>query len=399
MEFKKVMIEDLDLKDKKVLIRVDFNAPLNEKGEITDDARIRATLTTIKKAVNDGGKVILMSHLGRPKGKVVPAMSLKPVAGRLSEILNIDVKMAPDCIGPEVEKMVGSMQSGEVLLLENLRFHKEETDNNPEFAKKLANLADVYVNNAFGTSHRAHASVVGITEYFDVNAAGFLMQKEIKYLSNVLVNPGRPFIAIIGGAKISGKIDVIENLLDKVDTLLIGGGMMFTFLKAMGKEIGNSLLEEDKIDLAKETLDKAGDKLLLPVDCVIADEFKEDAKIKLVSIDNIEPGWIGVDIGPDTVRKYYKCIIEAKSIIWNGPMGVFEMDPFAKGTIEMAKAVAESTENGSVSIIGGGDSGAAIRKSGLEDSMTHISTGGGASLEMLEGKVLPGIASLTDKND
>ncbi|MCP4727139.1 MAG: phosphoglycerate kinase [bacterium] len=390
------MVEDLDLKDKKVLIRVDFNAPLNEKGEITDDARIRATLTTIKKAVNDGGKVILMSHLGRPKGKVVPAMSLKPVAGRLSEILDIDVRMASDCIGPEVEEMVGSMNSGEVILLENLRFHKEETENDSEFAEALSRLGDVYVNNAFGTSHRAHASVVGITEYFDVNAAGFLMQKEIKYLSNILDNPENPFIAIIGGAKISGKIDVIEHLIDKVDALLIGGGMMFTFLKAMGKEIGNSLLEDDKLELAKETLEKAGDKLLLPFDCLIADEFKENAKTKLVSVDDIEPGWIGVDIGPDTVRRYYKRIIEAKSIIWNGPMGVFEMDPFASGTIEMAKAVAESTENGSVSIIGGGDSGAAIRKAGLEDSMTHISTGGGASLEMLEGKILPGIASLTD---
>ncbi|MFC1493252.1 phosphoglycerate kinase [candidate division KSB1 bacterium] len=393
------MVEDLDLKDKRVLIRVDFNAPLNEKGEITDDARIRATLTTIKKAVNDGGKVILMSHLGRPKGVVVPSMSLKPVAGRLSEILNIDVRMASDCIGPEVEKMVASMKSGDVILLENLRFHKEETNNDPEFARALSKLGDVYVNNAFGTSHRAHASVVGITEYFDVNAAGFLMQKEIKYLSSVLVNPERPFIAIIGGAKISGKIDVIENLIDKVDSLLIGGGMMFTFLKAMGKEIGNSLLEEDKIDLAKEAIEKGGDKLLLPVDCLIADEFKENAKTKLVSVDEIEPGWIGVDIGPDTIRKYYKYIIEAKSIIWNGPMGVFEMDPFARGTIEMAKAVAESTENGSVSIIGGGDSGAAIRKAGLEDAMTHISTGGGASLEMLEGKILPGIAALTDSKN
>ncbi len=397
VEFNKLMIEELDLKGKRILVRVDFNTPLDEKGWITDDNRIRATLTTIKKVIHDGGKAVLMSHLGRPKGSVVESMRLKPVAKRLSEILEIPVTMAPDCVGPEVENIVNNMKEGECVLLENLRFYKGETDNDPEFAKQLSALGDIYINNAFGTAHRAHASVEAITHYFDTCAAGFLMQRELKYLSDVTEEPERPFVAIIGGAKISGKIDVIESLLDKVDQLLIGGGMMFTFFKAMGMEIGDSLLEEDKVCIAEKILKKASDKLILPIDCMIADAFNAKANTKLVSANCIEAGWRGMDIGPKTIRKYYKYLIAAKTIVWNGPMGVFEMEPFSKGTFEIAKAVAESTESGSISVIGGGDSAAAIKAAGLEDQITHISTGGGASLEMLEGKVLPGVAALTDK--
>ncbi len=393
----KLMIDDIEFSGKKVLIRVDFNVPLNESGEITDDSRISAAISTIQKVLNGGGQAVLMSHLGRPKGKVVESMRLAPAAKRLSELIGKPVVQAPDCIGPEVENIVSKMNDGECVLLENLRFYKGETDNETDFAKSLSKLGDVYINDAFGTAHRAHASTEGVTKYFDVCASGYLLQKEIKYLANVLEGPARPFVSIIGGAKISGKIEVVGNLLDKVDRLLIGGGMMFTFLKAMGLEIGNSLLEKEKVDLAKETLKKAGDKLVLPVDCVVADAFDENAKKETFPVDSIPEWGFGMDIGPETVRKYYKILIESQTIVWNGPMGVFEMDPFAAGTIEIAKSISEATKAGAVSIIGGGDSAAAIKKAKLEEDITHISTGGGASLEMLEGKVLPGVAALTDK--
>lgn len=393
----KLTIDSLDLKSKRVLVRVDFNVPIDEKGEITDDSRIRAALSTIQKILNEGGRAVLMSHLGRPKGKRIEEMRLLPVAKRLGELLGKPVKMAPDCIGPEVEKMVNALRDGECILLENLRFHAGETENDAEFAKNLSALGDIYINDAFGTAHRAHASTEGVTHYFRQCAAGYLLQKEIKYLSDVLDKAEHPFAAIIGGAKISGKIDVIANLLDKVDTLLIGGGMMYTFLNARGLEIGDSLLDENKIDVAKEIINKAGDKLKLPVDCVVANNFSPEAQTKIVAIDKIPPDWFGMDIGPETVRKYYQHIMKAQTIIWNGPMGVFEMEPFAQGTVEIAQSIADSTAGGAVSIIGGGDSAAAVIQAGLDDKMTHISTGGGASLEMLEGKELPGVAALTDK--
>jgi len=381
----KLTIDALDLKSKRVLVRVDFNVPIGKKGEINDDSRIRAAFSTIKKILNEGGRAVLMSHLGRPKGKVVEEMRLVPAAKRLGELLGKPVKMAPDCIGPEVEKMVNALRDGECILLENLRFHAGETENDAEFAKNLSALGDIYINDAFGTAHRAHASTEGVTHYFQQCAAGYLLQKEIKYLSNVLDKAEHPFAAIIGGAKISGKIDVIANLLNKVDTLLIGGGMMYTFLKARDLEIGDSLLEENKIDVAKEIINKAGDKLKLPVDCIVADNFSPKAKTKVVTIDKIPPGWLGMDIGPETIRKYYQHIMEAQTIIWNGPMGVFEMEPFVQGTVEIAQSIADSTSGGAVSIIGGGDSAAAVIQAGLDDKMKHISTGGGASLEMLEG--------------
>ena len=393
----KLTIDSLDLKGKRVLTRVDFNVPIDEKCEITDDSRIRAALSTIQKILNEGGRAVLMSHLGRPNGKVIEEMRLVPVAKRLAELLGKPVKTAPDCIGPEVEKMVNALRDGECILLENLRFHVGETENDTEFAKNLSVLGDIYVNDAFGTAHRAHASTEGVTHYFQQCAAGYLLQKEIKYLSNALDKAEHPFAAIIGGAKISGKIDVMAHLLNKVDILLIGGGMMYTFLKARGLEIGDSLLEENKIDVAKKIVDKAGDKLKLPVDCVVADRFSPKAKTKVVTIDKIPPEWRGMDIGPETIRKYYQHIMVAQTIIWNGPMGVFEMEPFAQGTIEIAQSIADSTAGGAVSIIGGGDSAAAVIQAGLDDKMTHISTGGGASLVMLEGKELPGVAALTDK--
>jgi len=393
----KLTIDDINLQGKRVLVRVDFNVPLNERGNITEESRISAALPTIQKIVKDGGRAILVSHLGRPDGKIVESMRLVPVAKRLSELLGEPVKMAPDCIGPAVEKMVAELKDGEILMLENLRFYNGETDNDPEFAKKLASYGDIFINDAFGTAHRAHASTEGVTHYFKQNAAGYLLQKEIQYLSTVLEEPHRPFVAIIGGAKISGKIDVMANLLNKVNTLLIGGGMMYTFLKAKGLEIGGSLLEPDKVSVAKETMKKAGTKLVLPVDCIIADSVSETAKTQVVPVDKIPVGWKGVDIGPETIRLYYGYIIKAQTIIWNGPMGIFEMAPFAKGTNEIAHAIADATKSGAVSVVGGGDTDAAVTKAGYDGDVTHISTGGGASLEMLEGKVLPGVAALTDK--
>jgi phosphoglycerate kinase len=396
----KLTVDDLNFNGLRVLTRVDFNVPLSETGEITDDTRIRATLPTLQKILRDKGKLILMSHLGRPKGKRDPSMSLKPVAKRLSELLGIPVSMAPDCIGEEVEGMVNSLKPGEVLMLENLRFHPEEEANDPAFARQLARLGDVYVNDAFGTAHRAHASTEGVTKFFKKCVAGYLMQKELEFLGKALENPERPFIAILGGAKISGKIDVIRNLLPKVDYLLIGGGMMFTFLKAQGYEIGKSLLESDKVHLAEELLNqgkKERAQWILPVDCVVAGELSETAVTQVVPISEIPQDKIGVDIGPQTIAKFTEIIHQGKTLLWNGPMGVFEIDKFARGTEAIARAMAEATEKGAISIVGGGDSAAAVAKAGLTDKISHISTGGGASLEFLEGKVLPGVAALTDK--
>jgi|WetSurMetagenome_2_1015567.scaffolds.fasta_scaffold197129_1 phosphoglycerate kinase len=396
---KKLSVSALNFKGKRTLVRVDFNVPLDKNLHITDDRRITESLPTIKKIIADGGRVILCSHLGRPKGKAVPEMSLKPAAKRLSELLGREVKMAPDCIGEETLKMVNALKDGEVLLLENLRYHNEEEKNDPSFAKQLAAMGDIYVNDAFGSAHRAHVSTEGVTKFISTCAAGFLMEKELKYLGEALAEPKRPFVAILGGAKISGKIDVIENLMDKVDAILIGGGMIFTFYKAMGKNIGNSLLEEDKIGLAKDILGKAkakGLKLLLPIDCVIADEVSETAQSSVVSVDKIPDNMKGLDIGPETIKLFKEELEKAKTVVWNGPMGVFEIDKFARGTYEIADILAGITGKGAITIVGGGDSAAAVSKRGLDNKLTHISTGGGASLEFLEGKILPGVAALTD---
>ncbi len=395
----KLTISDLDFKGRRTLIRVDYNVPLDDSQNITDDRRITASLPTVKKIIGDGGRVILCSHLGRPKGKVVSKMSLKPVADRLSKLLGQPVKFAPDCIGNETSGMVNSLGDGEVLLLENLRFHKEETDNDPGFAEKLAAYAELYVNDAFGSAHRAHASTEGVTEYIETCAAGYLMEKELKYIGGALADPQRPFVAILGGAKISGKIDVIENLMTKVDAILIGGGMVFTFLKAMGKSIGQSLLEEDKVDLALKILDRAkteNTRLILPVDCVVASDISDDAESKTVSIDSIPDNMKGLDIGPETIKLFRAELENARTVIWNGPMGVFEVEQFAVGTVEIAKILADVTSKGGITIVGGGDSASAVKKCGLDDKLSHISTGGGASLEFLEGKILPGVAALTD---
>ena len=395
----KLSIDKLELKNQRVLVRVDFNVPLDENLQITDDIRITSALPTIKKIINEGGKAILMSHLGRPKGEVNAKYSLLPAAKRLSELLKKEIKLAPDCIGAEVESLVKEMNPGDVILLENLRFHKEEEKNIPDFAQQLARLGDIYVNDAFGSAHRAHASTEGITKFIKVCAAGYLMQKELDYLGSAISNPARPYTAILGGAKISGKIDVIMNLFDKVDTLIIGGGMAFTFFKAQGKEIGKSLLEDEKLSLAKEVLQKAEKskiKFLLPVDVIVAEEFKNDSPASVVEVDNIPSEKMGLDIGPQTIKLFCEEIAKAKTIVWNGPMGVFEMDNFAKGTFAVADALAKATSKGTITIIGGGDSAAAISKAGLEEKVSHVSTGGGASLEFLEGKVLPGVAALTE---
>lgn len=396
---KKLSIDKVNLKGKRVLVRVDFNVPYDENMNITDDLRITAALPTVKKIINEGGKCILMSHLGRPKGGPNPKYTLKPVAVRLGELLEKDVKFAPDCIGDQVKAIVNSLKDGEVVLLENLRFHAEEEKNDPAFAQQLAELGDVYINDAFGSAHRAHASTEGVTKFIKVCAAGYLMQKELNYLGEAIANPVRPFTAILGGSKISGKIDVIENLLPKVDNLLIGGGMAYTFYKAMGYEIGTSLLEAEKLDLAKETLEKfkkSNAKVLLPKDNVVAPEFKNESPSVVVDADKIPADKMGLDIGPKTIEEFRNVILESKTIIWNGPLGVFEFDNFAKGTEAIAQALAEATSKGAITIIGGGDSAAAIKKAGLEDKVSHVSTGGGASLEFLEGKILPGVAALND---
>lgn len=395
----KLSIDKVELNNKRVLVRVDFNVPQDDNLNITDDNRIVASLPTIKKIISSNGKAILMSHFGRPKGKVNPKYSLKPCAKRLGELLGKEVKLAPDCIGEDVKGMVDAMKSGDVLLLENVRFHEEEEKNDENFSKQLASLGDVYINDAFGSAHRAHASTEGITKFIPICAAGYLMQKELDYLGNALSQPKRPYCAVLGGAKISGKIDVIMNLFDKVDTLIIGGGMAFTFFKAKGKEIGKSLLEEDKVELAKEVLQKASASkvnFFLPVDVVVASEFKNESPAFTVNVDNIPSDKIGLDIGAASVKLFTEELLKSKTIVWNGPMGVFEMDNFASGTFAIARTLAEATKNGAITVIGGGDSAAAISKAGLEDEVSHVSTGGGASLEFLEGKVLPGVAALSD---
>jgi len=398
----KKIITDIDVAGKKVLMRVDFNVPITETGAVGDDTRIVAALPTINHVLEQGGSLILMSHLGRPKGQVKPEFTLKPVAGALAEKLGVAVDFASDCVGGDAVARAAALQPGGVLLLENLRFHPEEEGKGCEegaqdaFAAKLAALGDVYVNDAFGTAHRAHASMAVVTKHFEDCAAGFLLEKEINYLAKTLEAPEKPFVAIIGGAKISGKIDVVVNLMHKCDTILIGGGMAYTFFKAQGQKIGGSIHEDDKMDLALQILSDAkakGVKLLLPVDNVIGDDFSESANTQVVSGD-IPDGWEGLDIGPETQKLFSAEIAGAKTVVWNGPMGCFEMAPFAAGTNAVAQAVADTD---CVSVIGGGDSVSAIKKAGLADKITHISTGGGASLELMEGKVLPGLAALTDK--
>lgn len=387
----KLSIQDLDLKGKRLFIRVDFNVPLAPGGkEITSDKRIKASLPTIQYALDHGAGVILASHLGRPKGKRNPEMSLAPCAARAGELLKTAVKMAPDCVGPEVEAMLP--KPGEVLLLENLRYHPEEEANDPEFSKKLAALCDVYVNDAFGTAHRAHASTVGMIAFVKQAAAGLLMEKELKYLTMVTKDPQRPSVAILGGAKVSDKIEVIENLAKVVDHLLIGGAMAYTFLKSQGLPVGKSLVEDDKLELATKLLEQFAGKIVLPVDHVVAAELKEGAEHETVTV--IPDGKMGLDIGQQTIDIFSKIIGKAKTIIWNGPMGVFEKPPFDKGTVALAKAVAESS---AISVVGGGDSEKAIKSAGVTDKISHVSTGGGASLEFLSGIELPGVAALTDK--
>ncbi len=387
----KLSIRDLELSGKRLFIRVDFNVPLAAGGqEITSDKRIRASLPTIEYALNHGAAVVLASHLGRPKGKFNAEMSLKPIAARLQELLGRPVKMAPDCVGPEVEALRPS--PGEVLLLENLRFHPEEEANDPGFSKQLSSLCDLYVNDAFGTAHRAHASTVGMVAYVQQAAAGLLMDRELEYLTKVTTNPDRPGVSILGGAKVSDKIEVISNLIGIVDRLLIGGAMAYTFLKSQGHGIGKSLVEEDKLELAKELLARHGDKIMLPVDHVVSAEFREHAPFEIV--DEIPDGMMGLDIGPRTIEAFSGVISTAKTIIWNGPMGVFEKPPFDKGTVAIALAVAAS---GAMSVVGGGDSEKAVKSAGVSDKISHVSTGGGASLEFLSGIELPGVAALTDK--
>ena len=391
----KKTVKNIDLKGKKVFVRCDFNVPMDENKNITDNRRIVSALPTIKYLLDQNCKVILSSHLGRPKGEFKPEYSLEPVAKELSRLLEKEVIMAKDVIGEDATEKAANLKEGEILLLENVRFHREETDNDPEFAKKLASMAEVFVNDAFGTAHRAHASTTGIADYLPA-VSGFLIEKELKFLGDALNNPERPFVAILGGAKVSDKIGVIDSLLEKVDTLIIGGGMAYTFFKAQGYEVGNSLCELDKLDLAKELMEKAkskGVKLMLPVDTVVGKEFKEDTESKTVKWTEIPADWEGFDIGKETIEMYKKELANAKTVVWNGPLGLFEFEQFAVGTNEIAKALAELE---ATTIIGGGDSAAAVEKAGLAEKMTHISTGGGASLEFLEGKKLPGIECLLD---
>ncbi|NTV06061.1 MAG: phosphoglycerate kinase [Chlorobiaceae bacterium] len=395
----KKTLSDIAIQGKRVLMRVDFNVPLDDNKKITDDKRIVESLPSIKKVLENGGRLILMSHLGRPKGKVNADYSLAPVASKLAELLDCPVTMAKDCVGTEVMQQVLALQDGEVILLENLRFHPEEEANDADFSRELASLGEVFVNDAFGTAHRAHASTEGITHYVQTAVAGYLIERELLYLGKALQYPERPFVAILGGSKISGKIDVLENLFKKVDTVLIGGAMVFTFFKAQGYEIGNSLVEESKIELALKILEEAknkGIKLLLPTDVIVAGEITATAPCHAEMITKIPDNMIGVDIGPLTVEAYRNEILSARTVLWNGPMGVFEIDNFASGTMAVANAMAEATAKGATTIIGGGDSAAAVAKAGLANEMTHISTGGGASLEFLEGKELPGIAALND---
>ncbi len=394
---KKLSIRDIDLQGKKVLMRVDFNVPLDAEQNVTDNTRIQAALPTIRYIVEQGAVLVLAAHLGRPKGEKKPEFSLNPAAKVLSSLLGKDVLFFDDCIGDAVKKSIADAKAGDVILLENVRFYKGETKNDPEFAKQLADGCDIAVNDAFGTAHRAHASNVGVTKFLSPAVAGFLIEKEMEYFGQVIDNPQRPVVAILGGSKVSGKLQVINNLMQKVDKLLIGGGMMFTFLKAQGLEVGASLVEGDLIETAKEILAQAEQskvELLLPTDCIIADKFAADADSKLVSVKEIPEGWLGLDIGPESVALFSGALKGARTIVWNGPMGVFEMDAFSKGTVDIAKVVAESD---AVSIIGGGDTVSAIKKAGVKEQVSFVSTGGGASLELLEGKELPGLTALTDK--
>lgn len=392
----KLSIDELNIKGKKIFIRVDFNVPFDDNLRITDDSRIRSTVPTINYAIDEGAKVILASHLGRPKGKPDPRYSLAPVAKRLQRLLDKDVIFAPDCIGPQVESLISKMKEGDVILLENLRYHAEEEENNENFAKSLAKLADFFVNDAFGAAHRAHASTVGIAKFLP-SATGFLMKKEIEYLKGVVDNPIRPFVAVLGGAKVSGKIGVLEHLEDKVDKVLVGGGMAFTFIKAMGYEVGDSLVEVDMLETAqriRKKLKNAGVKFYLPVDCVISQTLEPGAETKIVPTMEIPKGWKALDIGPATVKLFSEALENAKTILWNGPMGVFEIDAFSRGTFSIAHAVADAY---ALTIVGGGDTALAVHRAGVTNALSFISTGGGASLQLLEGKELPGIAALTDK--
>lgn len=396
----KLTVKDLEMKGKRVLMRVDFNVPL-EGGKVGNDKRIRAAMPTIKYICENGGRLILMSHLGRPKGERKPEMSLRPCVSVLSGLLGKEAGFVDDCIGEQVTTAVQKMGAGDVLLLENLRYHKEETQNDPGFAEALASLADVYVNDAFGTAHRAHASTEGVTHYLDLCAAGFLLQKEMTYIGDLIQNPKPPFVAVLGGAKISDKIGVISSLLPKVDKIIIGGGMAYTFFKAQGLEIGESLLEKDKVDLAKDLLSRGADKIVLPVDCVISDSLDSEGRkvgeLKTVAADAIPAGWMGLDIGKKSIALFESVLKEANTIVWNGPMGVFEIKDTAEGTFAIARALADATQKGAATVIGGGDSASAVIKAGLENNVTHVSTGGGASLELMEGKALPGITALTEK--
>jgi len=396
----RLTIDDLQVKGKKVLVRVDFNVPLDENQQITSDFRIKAALPTIQKLLDDGAKVILMSHLGRPKGQRNPLFSLHPVAKRLSELIDNTVIFAPDCIGDEVKEMVANLSEGSVLLLENLRFYTGETSNDPEFSAKLAELADIYVNDAFGTSHRSHASMAGVAKHFKIRAAGYLLEKELHYLQDSLNNPKKPYTAILGGAKVTGKIEIIERMFGKVDNILIGGGMAYTFLKAQGFEIGKSLLEADKIDLARQTLEKArefGCKIYLPADVVVVSELVEGAEMAVTSAEEIPADKMGVDIGPETTMIFSEILDKSNTVLWNGPLGVFEIPQFAIGTESIAHKLADITRNGAVTVIGGGDSASAIKKFKLSDQVTHVSTGGGASLELLSGLDLEPINLISKK--